>query len=59
MIKGVRESMGRLKEEIEVRDILVFGGIALVALGASLLNMAAGLIIAGGLLFYLGVKKWA
>lgn len=48
-----------LKSQVELRDVLVFGGIALMAWGASLVYSAAGLVVAGALLFYMGVKKWA
>lgn len=41
---------------VDLRDVLVFGGIGCMAYGAGLVYPPAGWLVAGGLTFWLGVR---
>lgn len=46
-----------LAKWFDLRDLFVFGGLLTLGYGASLVYQPAGLIIIGGGLFWLGVRK--
>lgn len=45
-----------IKENFDLRDAFVFGGICLVAIGVGMVFLPAAFIVAGTALFWLGVK---
>ena len=46
-----------LKITFDMRDCFVFGGIALIAIGLSLIYIPIALIISGVMVFWLGVRR--
>jgi len=49
-------AMKALHDAIDLRDLFAFAGIALVAYGGNCLYPGAGWAVAGGALFWLGVR---
>jgi len=45
-----------LQELISLRDVFVFGGLALVGSGLWMLLPASALIVVGGILFHMGMR---
>lgn len=53
---GLKESIRRLWPDIDLRDLLVFGGIASAGYGISLVYPPAAWIFCGLASFWLGVR---
>jgi len=46
-----------MRAGIELRDVFVFGGLACVVVGAAQIYVPAAWVVAGGVLFWLGVRR--
>lgn len=57
----MRAWLQRVGKSIEMRDVAVFGGLALVTVGAGMIYLPAAPLVAGLTLFYLGafgIPSW-
>lgn len=52
MIAGLK----RLRSPVDLRDLMVFGGIGMVGYGISLVHPPAAWVVVGVSLFWLGVR---
>lgn len=54
---GELRAIRKMISEVQVRDILGFGGIAMASYGAHQVYGPAGWIVAGVVLFWLGARR--
>lgn len=49
--------LSSVRAGIELRDVFVFGGLSCVVIGTSQVYVPAAWVVAGGALFWLGVRR--
>lgn len=57
MRAALRKLVAAAREELELRDAFVFGGLGLALYGVAQVYAPAAWIAAGGALFWLGIRK--
>jgi hypothetical protein len=56
-IRKAARGLLSLARGVDLRDLFVFGGLAMVVCGVAQINVPAAWITAGGVLFLLGMKR--
>jgi hypothetical protein len=57
VVAWVKKGMALVAEQLELRDVLAFGGLALFGYGVHCIYPPAAWILCGAVLFWLGVKR--